>query len=168
MVVLGSDHAGYPLKLEIIEHLKENGIDYIDVGCYSPERYDYAVAAQKACDKVVSGEADKAILCCGTGIGISMAANKVKGIRAACCSDYFSAKYTRAHNDANCLCMGARVVGAGLAIELVDVFLNTEFEGRRHHRGRHATSGGLRPALLRTHRRPAPGARFLRRQQPTV
>ena len=132
MVVLGSDHAGYALKLEIIEHLKENGIDYIDVGCYSPERYDYAVAAQKACDKVVSGEADKAILCCGTGIGISMAANKVKGIRAACCSDYFSAKYTRAHNDANCLCMGARVVGAGLAIELVDVFLNTEFEGGRY------------------------------------
>ena len=81
---------------------------------------------------VVSGEAEKAILVCGTGIGISMAANKVKGIRAACCSDYFSAKYTRLHNDANALCMGARVVGAGLAIELVDVFLETEFEGGRH------------------------------------
>lgn len=132
MIVIGSDHAGFPLKEEIRAHLEEQGIDYVDVGCYSPERFDYAISAQKACDKVVSGECDKAILCCGTGIGISMAANKVKGIRAACCSDYFSAKYTRAHNNANCLCMGARVVGAGLAIELVDVFLNTEFEGGRH------------------------------------
>ena len=132
MVVLGSDHAGFPLKEEIKAHLEETGVDYIDVGCYSPERYDYAVSAQKACDKVVSGECDFAILCCGTGVGISMAANKVKGIRACCCSDYFSAKYTRAHNDANCLCLGARVVGPGLALELVDVFLNTEFEGGRH------------------------------------
>lgn len=132
MIAIGSDHAGFPLKEEIKTYLDEKGIDYVDVGCYSPERFDYAVSAQMACDKVVAGECDKAVLCCGTGIGISMAANKVKGIRAACCSDYFSAKYTRAHNDANCLCMGARVVGAGLAIELVDVFLNTEFEGGRH------------------------------------
>lgn len=132
MIVIGSDHAGFPLKEEIREYLDQQGIDYIDVGCYSPERFDYAISAQKACDKVVSGEADKAVLVCGTGVGISMAANKVKGIRACCCSDYFSAKYTRAHNDANCLCMGARVIGAGLAIELVDVFLKTEFEGGRH------------------------------------
>lgn len=132
MIAIGSDHAGFPLKEEIKAYLDEKGIDYVDVGCYSSERFDYAVSAQMACDKVVSGECDKAVLCCGTGIGISMAANKVKGIRAACCSDYFSAKYTRAHNDANCLCVGARVVGAGLAIELVDVFLNTEFEGGRH------------------------------------
>ena len=133
MIVIASDHAGFPLKEEIINgYLKEKGIEYIDAGCYSPERYDYALSAQKACDMVIAGKADKAILVCGTGIGISMAANKVKGIRAACCSDYFSAKYTRAHNDANALCMGARVVGAGLAIELVDVFLNTEFEGGRH------------------------------------
>ncbi len=132
MIVLGSDHAGYPLKEEIKVYLEENGIEYCDVGCYSPERYDYAKAAQKACEKVVSGEAKKAILCCGTGIGISMAANKVKGIRAAAVSDYFSAKFTRMHNDANCLCLGARVIGAGLALELVDVFLETGFEGGRH------------------------------------
>lgn len=132
MIAIGSDHAGFPLKEEIRKYLDEQGIDYIDVGCCTPERFDYAISAQKACDKVISGEADKAILCCGTGVGISMAANKVKGIRACCCSDYFSAKYTRAHNDANCLCMGARVIGAGLAAELVDVFLNTEFEGGRH------------------------------------
>ena len=88
--------------------------------------------AKLACDAVVSGECEKALLFCGTGIGISMAANKVKGIRAACCSDYFSAKYTRLHNDANALCLGGRVVGPGLAIELVDVFLDTPFEGGRH------------------------------------
>ena len=90
--------------------------------------------AKMACLAVTSGECEKALLFCGTGIGISMAANKIKGIRAACCSDYFSAKYTRLHNDANALCLGGRVVGAGLAIELVDVFLNTEFEGGRHER----------------------------------
>lgn len=132
MIVLGSDHAGFPLKEEIKKHLEDNGIEFVDVGCYSPERFDYAVAAQKACDMVISGDAKKAILCCGTGIGISMAANKVKGIRAAACSDYFSAKYTRLHNDANCLCLGARVIGSGLAFELVDTFIYTEFEGGRH------------------------------------
>lgn len=132
MIALGADHAGFPLKEEIKKHLDEIGVEYKDYGCFSEERYDYPVAAKNACDGVVNGECDKAILCCGTGIGISMAANKVKGIRAACCSDYFSAKYTRAHNDANCLCMGQRVVGVGLALELVDVFINTEFEGGRH------------------------------------
>ncbi len=132
MIALGSDHAGFPLKEEIKKYLEEKGIEYKDYGCYTPERFDYAIAAKKACDGVMAGECEKAILCCGTGIGISMAANKVKGIRAACCSDYFSAKYTRAHNDANVLCMGSRVVGAGLALELVEVFLNTEFEGGRH------------------------------------
>ena len=132
MIALGSDHAGFPLKEEIKKYLDEKNIEYTDVGCYSPERFDYAISAQKACDKVVSGECDRAILCCGTGVGISMAANKVRGIRACFCSDYFSAKYTRAHNDANVLCLGDRVVGAGLACELVEVFLNTEFEGGRH------------------------------------
>ncbi len=134
MLVLASDHAGYPLKEDIKAYLEEKGIEYIDCGASSTTSVDYAQFAQKACLKVTSGEADKAILCCGTGIGISMAANKVKGIRAACCSDYFSAKYTRLHNDANALCMGARVIGAGLACELVDVFINTEFEGGRHQR----------------------------------
>ena len=132
MLALGSDHAGFPLKVEIMKYLDSIGVVYQDFGCYSAERYDYAIAAQKACDAVVSGKCEIALLLCGTGIGISMAANKVKGIRAAACSDYFSAKYTRAHNDANCLCLGARVVGAGLAEELVDVFLHTEFEGGRH------------------------------------
>ena len=122
-IAMGSDHAGFPLKEEIKKVLLEQGYEVEDVGCYSPERFDYAISAQKACDLVVDGTCEKAILCCGTGIGISMAANKVKGIRAACCSDYFSAKYTRAHND---------VVGAGLALELVQVFLTTPFEGGRH------------------------------------
>ena len=134
MIAIGSDHAGFPLKEEIKKFLDEKNIAYTDVGAYSAESCDYAVSAQKACDKVVSGECEKAILVCGTGIGISMAANKVKGIRAAACSDYFGAKYTRLHNDANCLCLGARIIGAGEAIELVDVFLSTEFEGGRHQR----------------------------------
>lgn len=134
MIALGADHGGYELKEAIKKHLDELGVSYIDCGTNSPESVDYAPIAKRTCDKVVSGECEKAILCCGTGIGISMAANKVKGIRAACCSDYFSAKLTRQHNDANALCMGGRVVGVGLALELVDVFLNTEFEGGRHQR----------------------------------
>ena len=134
MLVLASDHAGFPLKEEIKAYLDTKGIEYIDCGTDSADSVDYAQFAQKACLKVTSGEADLGILCCGTGIGISMAANKVKGIRAACCSDYFSAKFTRLHNDENVLCMGARVIGGGLACELVDVFINTEFEGGRHQR----------------------------------
>lgn len=134
MIVLASDHAGYPLKEEIKKHLTEQGVAFIDCGTDSPASVDYAAFAQKACLKITSGEATLGVLCCGTGVGISMAANKVKGIRAACCSDYFSAKYTRLHNDANVLCMGARVIGAGLACELVDVFLSTDFEGGRHQR----------------------------------
>lgn len=134
MLILASDHAGFPLKEEIKAYLDEKGVEYVDCGTDSTASVDYAKFAQTACLKVVNGEGDKAVLCCGTGIGISMAANKVKGIRAACCSDYFSAKFTRLHNDANVLCMGARVIGAGLACELVDVFINTEFEGGRHQR----------------------------------
>lgn len=134
MIAIGCDHAGYPLKEQIKAYLVEKGIEYSDVGCYNAQSFDYAISAQKACDKVVAGECDKAILCCGTGVGISMAANKVKGIRACCCADCFSAKYTRLHNDANVLCMGARVVGAGLALEIVDLFVNTEYEGGRHQK----------------------------------
>ena len=134
MIALSSDHAGFPLKEEIKKYLEENKIEFVDCGAYNTDSVDYPYQAKKACDLVVEGKCDKAILCCGTGIGISMAANKVKGIRAACCSDYFSAKYTRMHNDANALCLGARVIGPGAALELVDVFLKTEFEGGRHQR----------------------------------
>ena len=133
-LVLASDHAGFYLKNALVKLFTEAGYDVIDCGTDSDASCDYPVFAEKLCAKINSGEAELGILCCGTGIGMSMAANKVKGIRAACCSDIFSAKFTRLHNDANVLCMGARVIGAGLACELVDVFINTEFEGGRHQR----------------------------------
>ena len=128
MIVLGSDSAGSELKKHILTFLDENGYEYIDCG----EHKDYPDIAETVCKKIVSGEAKRGILVCGTGIGISMAANKIKGIRAASCSDYFSAKYTRLHNDANVLCLGGRVIAQGLASELVNIFLTTEFEGGRH------------------------------------
>ena len=131
MIAIGSDHAGYALKCEMIKHLEEKGVEFIDCGC-NGESVDYPDIAEKTCEKVSSGEADKAIPICGTGVGISISANKIKGIRAALCGDWYSAKYTRLHNDANVLCMGGRVIGAGLAAEIVDVFLDTEFEGGRH------------------------------------
>lgn len=133
-IAIGSDHAGFELKEEIRKYLDSKGYEYIDCGVYNTDSADYPVQAKLTCDKIISGECDRGILCCGTGIGISIAANKVKGIRAACCSDYFSAKYTRLHNDANVLCMGNRVIGKGAALELVEVFLTTEFEGGRHQR----------------------------------
>ncbi len=133
MIAIGSDHAGYALKCEIIRHLEEKGVQFIDCGC-NGESVDYPDIAEKTCAKVVSGEADKGILICGTGVGISISANKIKGIRAALCGDWYSAKYTRLHNDANVLCMGGRVIGAGLAAEITDIFLETEFEGGRHAR----------------------------------
>ena len=134
MIAIGNDHAATELKMKVIQHLDEIGVDYIDCGVATGEKCDYPQMAKKVCEKVVNKEADKAILICGTGIGMSICANKFKGIRACACSDYYSAKYTRLHNDANVLCFGQRVVGEGLAIELVDVFLNTEFEGGRHQR----------------------------------
>ncbi len=134
MLAIGSDHAGFPLKQEIKAWLDEQGIEYKDFGCYDLQSVDYAMAAKAVGEAVASGSYEKGLLFCGTGVGISMAANKVRGVRAACCSDYFSAKYTRLHNDANILCLGARVIGAGLATELVDVFLHTAFEGGRHAR----------------------------------
>lgn len=132
MIALASDHGGYALKETIKQHLTQRNIPFKDYGCFSEASVDYPDMAKLACDAVVGGECEKALLFCGTGIGISMAANKIKGIRAACCSDCFSAKYTRLHNDANALCLGGRVVGPGLAIELVDLFLDTPFEGGRH------------------------------------
>ncbi len=133
-IALAADHGGYALKEEVKKHLDELGIAYKDFGTNSEASVDYPDMALPACDAVVSGECDKALLFCGTGVGISMSANKVKGIRACCCSDAFSAEYTRRHNDANALCMGGRVVGPGLACQLVDLFLNTEYEGGRHDR----------------------------------
>ena len=133
MIAIGSDHAGYELKCEVIKHLEERGVEYIDCGC-NGESVDYPDIAEKTCEVVTSGKADKGILICGTGVGISISANKIKGIRAALCGDWYSAKYTRLHNDANVLCMGGRVIGSGLAAEIVDIFLDTEFEGGRHAR----------------------------------
>ena len=134
MIALAADHGGFALKEQVKQWLEEQKIPYHDFGTLDGASCDYPDMAAAACDAVVSGACEKALLFCGTGIGISMVANKIKGIRAACCSDYFSAKYTRMHNDANALCLGGRVVGAGLAIELVDVFLHTAFEGGRHQR----------------------------------
>ena len=133
-IVMASDHAGFDLKSTLVEQLKNDGYDVEDAGTYSKDSCDYPVFAEKACRYMLDGKAELCILVCGTGIGMSMAANKVKGIRAACCSDTYSAKYTRLHNDANVLCMGARVVGEGLAYEIAKVFLETEFEGGKHLR----------------------------------
>ena len=136
MIALGSDHGGYGLKQEIIGYLEEKGIEYKDYGCYDESPCDYPVFGKKAAQAVASGECEKGILICGTGIGISIAANKVKGVRAALCHDVFSAKATREHNDANMLAMGARVVGPGLALMIVDTFLNTEFSNAERHQKR--------------------------------
>ncbi|MDM8200694.1 ribose 5-phosphate isomerase B [Allofournierella massiliensis] len=133
-VALAADHGGYELKEAIRKHLDEISVAYKDFGSYTGEACDYPDMAEAACRAVVAGECDKALLFCGTGVGISMSANKIRGIRACCCSDAFSAEYTRRHNDANALCMGGRVVGPGLGVYLVDLFLNTPFEGGRHQR----------------------------------
>ena len=133
MIAIGCDHASYPLKLEILKVLEKNNVEYTDMGC-DGESCDYPIIAEKVGKAVADGEFEKGILVCGTGIGMSICANKIKGIRAAVASDHFSVKYTRLHNDANILCLGARVIGAGTAEELVDLFLNTEFEGGRHQR----------------------------------
>lgn len=131
MIAIGCDHGGYELKLAVEEYLKELGEEFTDCGC-GGEKVDYPDIAVKVCDKITLGTCDKGILICGTGIGMSMCANKIAGIRAAVCGDTFSAKYTRLHNDANILCMGGRVIGAGLALEIVREFLTNEFEGGRH------------------------------------
>ncbi len=133
-ITIGSDHAGYELKLKVIAHLKERGVEAIDVGTYSTDSCDYPDFAHAVCKNLQDGVTELGILVCGTGIGMSMAANKHKGIRAAACSDTFSARLTRMHNDANVLCFGERVVGMGLACDLVDAFIDAEFEGGKHAR----------------------------------
>ena len=134
MIALGCDHGGFVLKQAIVDYFNENGIEYKDFGTNSAESVDYPPIALAVARSVASGECEKGILLCGTGIGMSLAANKVKGIRAAACSDHYSVRYTRLHNDANILCMGARVVGGGVAAEMADIFLNTAFEGGKHAR----------------------------------
>ena len=133
-VAIAADHAGYALKEALKKRLAEEGYEVIDAGTDSEESCDYPVYAEAGCRKVLGGEAELCILCCGTGAGMSIAANKLKGIRAACCSDVFTARYIRLHNDANVLCLGARVIGEGLAWELTEAFLTAEFEGGKHAR----------------------------------
>ena len=133
-IIVGADHGGVELKDLVKTHLEKKGYEVVDVGTYTSDSCDYPVYAHRLCKKIQEGEAPIGILVCGTGIGMSMAANKHKGIRAACCSDTFSARLTRLHNDANVLCFGARVVGAGLALDLVDSFVEAEFEVDRHVR----------------------------------
>ncbi len=133
MIAIGSDHGGYALKCAVMEHLKKRGLEYKDFGCYSEASCDYPDIAKPVARAVASGECERGILICGTGIGISITANKVKGIRAALCSDCFSAEATRQHNDANILAMGARVLGEGLALKIVDTFLDTPFSNDERH-----------------------------------
>ena len=133
MIAIGSDHGGFALKQEIMKYLEKEGIEYKDYGCYSDKSCDYPVYGKAVAEAVAGGECEKGILICGTGIGISIVANKVPGIRAALCHDCFSAQATREHNDANILAMGGRVIGPGHALKVVDTFLHTEFSGDERH-----------------------------------
>lgn len=133
MLAIGCDHGGYELKLEIEDYLDKNGIAYEDFGCDNTASVDYPVYAKKVCQAILDGRCDRGILICGTGIGISITANKFKGIRAALCTDCFCAEATRLHNDANVLALGGRVVGPGLALKIVETFLNTPFSGEERH-----------------------------------
>ncbi len=136
MIAIGSDHGGYDLKELVIRHLEEKGVDVNDMGCYDKSSCDYPVYGKAVAKAVADGSCDKGIVICTTGIGISIVANKVKGIRAALCADTFSAKMTRLHNDANVLAMGAGIVGPNLALEIVDTFLSTGFSEEEKHKRR--------------------------------
>lgn len=131
-IALGADHGGFALKEIVKKHLEDRGFEVLDKGCYSTESVDYPVYAKAVANSILNKEADCGILICGTGIGISIAANRFKGIRAALCSNTTMAKLTREHNDANILALGARMTGDVLALEIVDEFLKTEFLGGRH------------------------------------
>ena len=133
-IVIGSDHGGIHLKEVLKQHLAERGVEVSDAGTYTEESCDYPDIALKVCRDITAGKAERGILVCGTGIGMSMAANKVKGIRAALCGDVFSAAMSREHNNANVICLGERVLGAGLATRILDAWLDTEFAGGRHER----------------------------------
>ena len=132
-IAIGSDHGGFTLKQEIVKYLTEKNIDFEDFGCYSEKSCDYTEYGRAVAEAVAAGKYEKGILICGTGIGISITANKVRGIRCALCSDCFSAEATREHNDANILALGGRVVGSGLALKIVDTFLNTPFSNEERH-----------------------------------
>lgn len=132
MLAVGCDHGGFALKTYLLSCLSDKGIEYVDVGCYDEKSVDYPDIASVVVERVLSGACERGLLICGTGIGISIAANRHEGIRCALCSDPYSARMTRAHNDANILAMGGRVVGPGLAEEILDQFLNTPFDGGRH------------------------------------
>lgn len=132
-IFIGSDHGGFNLKNIIIEHLTKQGYSIQDLGCYNTDSCDYPIIAKAVSNKVLEEKA-KGILICGTGIGVSITANRFDGIRASHCTDTFTARMTRMHNDSNILCLGERITGAGLALDIVDVWLNTEFEGGRHQK----------------------------------
>ncbi len=133
MIALGSDQGGFELKQEIIKHLEKRNLEFKDFGSYDTASVDYPEYAKKVCKAINDGECEKGILVCGTGIGISITANKIKGIRAALCTDCFMAEATRLHNDANVLALGGRVVGPGLALKIVDTFLDTPFSNEERH-----------------------------------
>lgn len=133
MIAVGCDHGGFELKQEILKHLRSRNIPYQDLGTYSADSCDYPVYAKAVARAVLSGECDRGILICGTGIGVSITANRFPGIRAALCGDCFSAEATRSHNDANVLALGARVTGPGLALKIVDTFLDTPFSNEERH-----------------------------------
>ena len=132
-IIIGSDHGGFRLKSDIITHLKNNGYEVDDLGCYTTESCDYPVIAKAVAEKVLTNSG-RGILVCGTGIGVSITANRYDGIRASHCTDTYTARMTRMHNDSNILCLGERITGTGLALDIVDVWLNTEFEGGRHQK----------------------------------
>ena len=132
-IAIGCDHAGFALKSAVIAHIEKKGFECVDVGTYSADSCHYPVYASAVCEKILSGDCELGILICGTGVGMSIAANKHHGIRAACCSDTISARLTREHNDANVLCFGERVVGMGLALDLVDAFLDAEYMNSGNH-----------------------------------
>lgn len=134
MLAIGSDHAGFALKQHLLSYLKAKGIPYRDVGCFDEQSVDYPLIARAACDLVLDGSCELCVLICGTGVGISMAANKIRGIRCALCSDAYSARMTRAHNNANALALGGRVIGPALAEDILSAFLTSQFEGERHQR----------------------------------
>ncbi|NLZ80685.1 MAG: ribose 5-phosphate isomerase B [Clostridiales bacterium] len=136
MIAIGSDHGGFFLKQEVIKHLEDRGLDYKDFGCYEEKAADYPIYAKSVTKAVLDGSCEQGILICGTGIGISISANRMHGIRAALCGDCYSAEATRLHNDANVLCLGGRVVGVGLALKIVDTFLDTPFSNEERHANR--------------------------------